>query len=797
MKTFHLNLPITLLGIVLLCAPFLVSAQNKSGSINGTITSDTGETLPGVSIIIPSINKGELSDIDGRFKMSNIPTGTYTLEVRCIGFSTKQQKINIEANKTNTLNFTLEPENIKLGDVQVVGKAATRRVREQAYQVSSISAKDMFNTTADAKDVMKNISGVNIQEEGGLGSKLNFSLNGFSGDQVKFFMDGIPMDNFGSSMSLGDLPVNLIERIDVYKGVVPVWLGTDALGGAINIQTNSQARYLDVSYAYGSFNTNRVSLNGAYTWENGFTIRGNIFYNYSDNNYKVFVAKGNGDNEEKWYSRFHDAYQSGTAKTEFGFTDKSWADQLLFGFTATANHKQEQTGATMAKVYGGVLSESKSFIPTLKYSKHDLFTEGLSVSLFSSYSFNESHAVDTLRGYSYDWSGVPTINENSNNGEMGNRSFTILNNRDFSIQANTSYTINSKNSVVLNYALSDFHRTVSDSLNPDNESNFFPKDMQKHTLGLAYKLDPTRHLSFTLFGKYYYLNAQTSKIYNRYTNNEHIGVLVNKQGNMGYGAASSYFVIPSLQLKLSYEHALRMPTPLEMFGDGLFVLPNADLKPEQSDNINFGIEYDYILNEHALHLGSNFIYRNAQDLIYNSVSPGSPESSYANSSKVRVLGTEADVQYRYKELIHASVNATYQNITDQADSTLIISATGNDYQPNFNKGFRLPNTPYLFGHLNLGVSFQNVLCKESNLSLDYYLNYTQQYFLTWVERGTNNDKYIIPEQWSSDVQLSYSFKNGKYNVAALCSNIFDAMLYDKYLLQKPGRAFSLKIRYSL
>ncbi len=68
-----------------------------------------------------------------------------------------------------------------------------------------------------------------------MGSNSTFSLNDFSGDQVKFFLDGIPIEHYGSSFSFGDIPVNMIDRIDVYKGVDTVWLGTDALGGAVNI----------------------------------------------------------------------------------------------------------------------------------------------------------------------------------------------------------------------------------------------------------------------------------------------------------------------------------------------------------------------------------------------------------------------------------------------------------------------------------------------------------------------------------------------------------------------------------
>src|SRR5699024_7385342 len=127
--------------------------------------------------------------------------------------------------------------------------------------------------------------------DGGLGSETHFSLNGFSGNQVKFFIDGLPMSSYGGSFNLSSIPVNAIDRVEIYNGVVPVQLGSDALGGAVNIITNQSDNFLDASYTFGSFNTHRASLNGAYTnKESGFTVRGNLGLNYSDNDYNVKVA---------------------------------------------------------------------------------------------------------------------------------------------------------------------------------------------------------------------------------------------------------------------------------------------------------------------------------------------------------------------------------------------------------------------------------------------------------------------------------------------------------------------------
>ena len=79
----------------------------------------------------------------------------------------------------------------------------------------------------------------------------------------------------------------------------------------------------------------------------------------------------------------------------------------------------------------------------------------------------------------------------------------------------------------------------------------------------------------------------------------------------------------------------------------------------------------------------------------------------------------------------------------------------------------------------------------------YYFNFVEHYFLSWAELGSRDTKKVIPRQYSHNLELSCSLNKGKYNIAAECRNLTDARLYDKYYLQKPGRAFYLKVRYVL
>lgn len=127
----------------------------------------------------------------------------------------------------------------------------------------------------------------------------------------------------------------------------------------MNIVSRRDANYLDATYSFGSFNTHKVSVNGAYTHlKTGFTVRANAFYNYSDNDYKVFVPiidlATNKKIDERWVKRFNDAYRSGGIRLETGITNKPYADYLLAGIILSKNDKDVQTGATMDAVYGGV-----------------------------------------------------------------------------------------------------------------------------------------------------------------------------------------------------------------------------------------------------------------------------------------------------------------------------------------------------------------------------------------------------------------------------------------------------------
>lgn len=768
------------------------------GIASGRIINSNKEPQVTVSVSIEGLSIGMYTDEKGTFRIKNIPTGKQVLVVT--GFEIKPIKVPVVISSGKEIklgDITVENQTLQLDEVQVVGKSEVRRMQEQAFAISALDIKKSHQSSSSLNKLLNNVSSVRIREEGGMGSNYNFSLNGFSGNQVKFFLDGMPMDHFGSSFNLANISTNLAERIEVYKGVLPVSLGTDALGGAVNIVSRKAANFLDASYSIGSFNTHRVSFNGAYTHaKTGFTVRTNLFYNYSDNNYKVYVPivdlTTNEIIDHRNVRRFNNAYQASGIRLETGLVNKSFADYLLFGIILSQDKNHVQTGATMDAVYGGVRTKGQSLIPSIRYKKDNLFTKGLSLSLYTTYGNVNTFTLDTL-SRRYNWLGESVASTTAGERYLTDAKIT---NHEWIGNANLSYLINAHQTVTLNHLSSATKRTSNDKAHPDDEMNNIPQRLEKHITGLGWQIHYDRW-NANIFAKRYGLSSSTYKRLDEYTDQARWAKVRDTKQHWGYGLASTYYILPSLQAKLSYEQAYRMPESIEMFGDGLIQQRNPDLKPENSKNLNIGLLFDKITGDHHFTAETNYIYRNTKDFILKGVDlTSNPTTGYDNLGKVLTQGIEGALRYEYKEWLHLGGNLTYQNIIDRQEFlTNEGSFVGQGITENITYKERLPNIPYFFANGDLGFRFKDVGIKKSLLTIDYGLSYVHEYYLSFPGLGSKASKKIIPSQLSHDLAVSYQLGGGRYGLTLECTNLTNERLYDNYRLQKPGRAFNFKFRY--
>src|SRR5262249_12410456 len=152
------------------------------------------------------------------------------------------------------------------------------------------------------------------------------------------------------------VPVNLVERVEIYRGVLPVRFGADALGGAVNVVPDTRYETRAVaSYQRGSFGTYRISGLGRYHHApSGFVVGAVGFFDNARNNYdvEVDIADRTGRKTKAEVTRFHDAYRAYGGSLEFGFVETPWAKRLWVQLFASAFQKELQHNLIMAYPYG-------------------------------------------------------------------------------------------------------------------------------------------------------------------------------------------------------------------------------------------------------------------------------------------------------------------------------------------------------------------------------------------------------------------------------------------------------------
>ncbi len=130
--------------------------------------------------------------------------------------------------------------------------------------VAAIELERAYTRIDDAATILSRLTGVRVLQYGGLGSYATVSIRGSSSSQVYVYLDGVPLNNaYLGAVSLGELPLGGLSRIEIYRGFSPPHLGSSAIGGAINLvsfveegEKRSSPR-LAMSATAGSFGTGR------------------------------------------------------------------------------------------------------------------------------------------------------------------------------------------------------------------------------------------------------------------------------------------------------------------------------------------------------------------------------------------------------------------------------------------------------------------------------------------------------------------------------------------------------------
>ena len=230
----------------------------QQGAVQGQVVDASNlEPISGAQVFLPGTELGTLTDQEGRYEITGVPTGRTEVRVQVVGYSPGARTVNVAAGESSTLDFELSVSAISMEGLVVTATGQQRRV-ELGNAVSSVDASDQVAKTGAgniASLLQGNTTGIQISGSSGtVGNASNIKIRGNTSINLDntplVYVDGARINTDSRGVSAGgaesdrmlDLSADQIESVEVVKGPAAATLyGTEAAGGVIRITTKSGA----------------------------------------------------------------------------------------------------------------------------------------------------------------------------------------------------------------------------------------------------------------------------------------------------------------------------------------------------------------------------------------------------------------------------------------------------------------------------------------------------------------------------------------------------------------------------
>jgi vitamin B12 transporter len=690
-------------------------------------------------------------------------------------------------------------------EVNVQGdQSEPKKLRESAEAVKVVDTLQAKQQSRDLGQVLGSVEGVAVRRSGGLGSYTRFSLNGLYDNQIRFFMDGVPLDIAGFPEGIANVPVNLVDRIEIYRGVLPVRFGADALGGAVNLVpqklTDSNAY---VSFQRGSYGTYRAAATLGYHHKpSGFVIGGAGWFDDTRNDYliDVEVSDKTGKVFPAVIRRFHDRYRSYGGIVQAAFVGKPWAERLSLQLFGLSYDKEVQHDVIMKRPIGDATYGASTLGATARYEQS--IGSNVHISALASIGRRTIRLVDEGE-WVYDWLGNQVAKRNVK-GELFREphNATIWQDSIFA-RPSVEWRIEPEHVLRVSTTARFTGRTGTDTgtkTQGGNDPLAGARNIGTFMSGIEYELnafempdatkakkdkkyDPAANnrLQNIVVLKHYFYDAEAEGV--------PVGLTVQNLDASGFrfgvGDSLRFRFSKNVTAKASYELATRIPSVDEFFGDSLYVIPNLLVRPEYSHNANAGISFETRRTKLGnFSIEGDWFLRNISNLIV-----GLAESlgtiQYQNVEGAKIWGVEGAVKWISPgNWLVLDANATWQDARN-------VSTQGPFQEFD---GQRIPNRPWLFANWSARFQWRKVLTSDDGISPFYNGRIVNEFFRNWESVGDKDFKLVIPTQMSHVVGISY-FNNvpSRTSVTFEIDNLTSANLYDFFGVQKPGRVYSVKV----
>ena len=707
-----------------------------------------------------------------------------------IAFPVGAQKVSHKAetlpNDSTRPTSSVQSRERTLGEATVHGMSEARRTKVAPLTVSVLGLQQLEGTASSLNGVLQRVAGVTVRSTGGVGSASRISVRGLEGKRMGMFVDEAAMGQMSNFVNIDDIPTDMIERVEIYKGIVPYKLGGSALGGAVNVVTKEYPEhYFDASYEVGSYNTHRFNtiykhrIPGTHLqWGAGGG------WISSDNNYEMKLTTLNNRRIRRNNDRF-EKLMVGTSVT----AKEGWFDELkseLIGFYTRQGIQGFDNDIREA------YNHAQSLVWTFNANRDNFFVKGLDFDWDIAYNLGR-YGLKDLAKTRYDWDGNRLPPLSPYGGEVNSYPSDGRHvSHDFMSKLNLEYHLNPHHAFNLN--LYGTNTQLYPKNAPMDEALGFPANfnsrLSSFVTGLSYDLTLLDgHLQSALTFKNFWVNSRSQMLKNFYIS-QTVPVRID-QNRWGASWAVRYSIDRRWMLKMAASSEVRVPTSEELIGNGYSILPSIDLAPERNNALNLGALF-HRNDERGglLEAEVNLFVSRLDDMIRFVPDMIPTMARYRNFGKVNTMGIEGEVKWDALPWLYLYANATWQDLRDRRRFN-----PGTEVEnPTYNK--RIPNVPYVMANGGFELHQANLFGgkgQRSRLLLD--ASYIHEYFYDFEMSVYQNRK--IPTSFTMDVGVEHSFAQRRWTISAKLRNLTNRAVMSELNRPLPGRNFAIKLRYLL
>lgn len=730
---------VMILSIILTSFNTMLYSQSKTeANIYGhVLDAMTHEHMPFVNIYLKGTTYGTSTNDNGHYLMEHLPVGKHTIVVSFMGYKTIEQEVNLEANRSVEMNFTLEENSVLMRDV-VVSANRYEVDRKEAATIVNVLTPKLFVTTnsvnlAEGLNYQPGLRVENTCQNCGVNA---VRINGLEGKYSQILIDSRPVfSSLAGVYGLEQIPVSMIDRVEVIRGGGSAIFGSSAIGGVVNIITREPIRNsLEIS--------NTTQLIGGKSWDNVTSMNAALV----SSNRKVGATIFGMSRDRQGYDHDGDGY------TELGkLKGTSLGMRAYYRFSNQSKLTAEYHAMHEFRRGGDSIDKMPHQVTVAEQAEHYIHGGGLTYDFisknlktrFSLYTSLQKVDRNTYYGTQYDINAYGTSKDFSwVSGGQYNQTFERLIFMPSEFVAGVEYSVNKLEDIQLSY-----NRMLLQDI--DIASVFVQNEWKNSRMGLL-------------------LGARVDK------HNLIDDIVVSPRANF------RYVLLEELTARLSYSSGYRAPQAFDedlhimaVGGEVAIITLSPDLRPEYSNSFSGSLNWSTRIANGNFNILAEGFYTTLDDVFIlkenGTDAQGNLLMERCNGSGAYVGGLNLEATYTPISNLNMQLGYTLQQSRYKEPEVW-------SENPNIKPQTRMFRTPDHYGFMTIDYTMFDAL--NIALSGTYTGSMLVQHFAGYI---AEDEEVITPDFFDMGIKVAYDVKlsnNSTMQFNAGIKNIFNSYQED-------------------